>query len=585
VFVFVVAGRSATTDPMQPTTRAATALSLALSLCLTLFTGCGITYRKLAPGTDAKPAKCEPGKQGGTLRLALAFGPLTFNPFVDSTPDTLAVLRKLYGTLLDYDFEKQVVEDSGLATAVSLIDDGKTYRVTLRKCFFSNGSPLLPDDVVFSYEKALKAGSALSDLLKTGVGEERGEAKFRIIDAQTVEIQFNDAISADAAKFVFARIPIVSKANFPTIAEDPTKIACSGPFVVKSFSPNKELRLAANPNYWKVDNAGTVLPYLNEVIYELGVDRKTQSERFAEGKYDIVDYLLPTQVKAAEGQVKVHNAGGSLRVWTLVGNTRLDQTKVDRNRSKHFLNDDFREALSRLIDRKRLASAVLDGHADPCFGLIAPGNTTWYDPNAPRYESNVEIAKAALQSAGYTYRNGKLIDGIGLPVRFKLVVPKEPTAIALGQAIVQDLTSGGLDIVLDEQPMEKWWKLLTTGIFDMILVELQPELPDPIFLQPFVTGSRPYFAEPVITNVQTDLRGYDWFKKIAKDFDQALRQKTVEERRKLYYDFQRRWNEVSPVVHLISEHTIAGVRSNVLNVRLAKFDPAATWNLEELYLK
>ena len=570
---------------MQPTTRAATALSLALSLCLTLFTGCGITYRKLAPGTDAKPAKCEPGKQGGTLRLALAFGPLTFNPFVDSTPDTLAVLRKLYGTLLDYDFEKQVVEDSGLATAVSLIDDGKTYRVTLRKCFFSNGSPLLPDDVVFSYEKALEAGSALSDLLKTGVGEERGEAKFRIIDAQTVEIQFNDAISADAAKFVFARIPIVSKANFPTIAEDPTKIACSGPFVVKSFSPNKELRLAANPNYWKVDNAGTVLPYLNEVIYELGVDRKTQSERFAEGKYDIVDYLLPTQVKAAEGQVKVHNAGGSLRVWTLVGNTRLDQTKVDRNRSKHFLNDDFREALSRLIDRKRLASAVLDGHADPCFGLIAPGNTTWYDPNAPRYESNVEIAKAALQSAGYTYRNGKLIDGIGLPVRFKLVVPKEPTAIALGQAIVQDLTSGGLDIVLDEQPMEKWWKLLTTGIFDMILVELQPELPDPIFLQPFVTGSRPYFAEPVITNVQTDLRGYDWFKKIAKDFDQALRQKTVEERRKLYYDFQRRWNEVSPVVHLISEHTIAGVRSNVLNVRLAKFDPAATWNLEELYLK
>jgi peptide/nickel transport system substrate-binding protein len=570
---------------MQPTTRAATALSLALSLCLTLFTGCGITYRKLAPGTDAKPAKCEPGKQGGTLRLALAFGPLTFNPFVDSTPDTLAVLRKLYGTLLDYDFEKQVVEDSGLATAVSLIDDGKTYRVTLRKCFFSDGSPLVPDDVVFSYEQALKAGSALSDLLKTGVGEERGEAKFRIIDAQTVEIQFNDAISADAAKFVFARIPIVSKANFPTIAEDPTKIACSGPFVVKSFSPNKELRLAANPNYWKVDNAGTVLPYLNEVIYELGVDRKTQSERFAEGKYDIVDYLLPTQVKAAEGQVKVHNAGGSLRVWTLVGNTRLDQTKVDRNRSKHFLNDDFREALSRLIDRKRLASAVLDGHADPCFGLIAPGNTTWYDPNAPRYESNVEIAKAALQSAGYTYRNGKLIDGIGLPVRFKLVVPKEPTAIALGQAIVQDLTSGGLDIVLDEQPMEKWWKLLTTGIFDMILVELQPELPDPIFLQPFVTGSRPYFAEPVITNVQTDLRGYDWFKKIAKDFDQALRQKTVEERRKLYYDFQRRWNEVSPVVHLISEHTIAGVRSNVLNVRLAKFDPAATWNLEELYLK
>lgn len=310
-------------------------------------------------GTDAKPAKCEPGKQGGTLRLALSFGPLTFNPFVDSTPDTLAVLRKLYGTLLDYDFEKQVVEDSGLATAVSLAGDGKTYRVTLRKCFFSDGSPLVPDDVVFSYEQALKAGSALSDLLKTGVGNERGDARFSIVDPQTVEIQFNDAISADAAKFVFARIPIVSKTNFPTVADDPTKIACSGPFVVKSFSPNKELRLAANPNYWKVDNAGTVLPYLNEVVYDLGVDRKTQSERFVEGKYDVIDYLLPEQAKAVEGQAKVRNAGGSLRVWTLVGNTRIDQTKVDRNRAKHFLNDDFREAISRLVDRKRLAASVL----------------------------------------------------------------------------------------------------------------------------------------------------------------------------------------------------------------------------------
>ncbi|MFQ3640259.1 MAG: ABC transporter substrate-binding protein, partial [Chloracidobacterium sp.] len=379
-------------------------------------------------------------------------------------------------------------------------------------------------------------------------------------------------------------IPIVAKANFPTAKDDPTKLAYSGPFVVKASSA-KELRLAANPNYWKVDNAGTVLPYLNEVVYDLGVDRKTQSERFAEGKYDIIDYLLPEQAKALDGQAKIRNAGGSLRVWTLVGNTRIDQTKVDRNRSKHFLTDDFREAISRLIDRNRLAQTVLNGEAKPSFGLIAPGNATWYDPNAPRYEPNVQTAKAALQSAGYSYQDGKLFDGIKTPVRFKFTVPKEPTAIALAQSIVQDLTAAGLDIVIEEQPLDKWWKALTTGVFDMILVELQPEFPDPVFLQPFVTGTRPYFAEATIVNPQLDLRGYDWFKKIARDFNKALQQKTVEERKKLYDDFQKSWNEVSPVIYLVSEHTIAGARSNVLNVRLAAFDPAATWNLEELYLK
>jgi hypothetical protein len=118
----------------------------------------------------------------------------------------------------------------------------------------------------------------------------------------------------------------------------------------------------------------------------------------------------------------------------------------------------------------------------------------------------------------------------------------------------------------------------------MALVEIQPDFPDPLFIHRNILGPQFYFCD-VPLNPIGDMRKGEWYKKIVREFETVVRQKNNSDRKMSYANFQKSWNSICPVFYLISEHTVGGVRSNVLNARIAAFDPAASWNLEELYLK
>ncbi len=561
--------------------RASVCTLLSVAVIATALSGCGHADRKLAQGVDPKVAKCEPGKQGQKLRLAVSSDVTTLNPFADAMPDTLEINRKVYGTLLDYDFEKQAVEDSGIATTVVAEGDGKTYTAQLRKCMFSDGTPIKADDVVYSYTTAFNGESSLAALLKAGGPDFKAVAK----DEQSVSFTFGNGVSPDIAKLILARIPIVSKVNFEANGgskADPAKIVGSGPFTVESVS-TAELVLKANAKYWKVDNAGTALPYVDSVVYQLNVDRKKQSELFAEGKLDVCNFVSPTQLGIVKDTAKVKDAGGSLRVWALIPNTRIDKTKVDPNRAKHFLTGDFRQAFSMMLNRDRLVTAV-GGAAKPSYGIIAPGNATWYDPNTPGYSFNLDSAKKKLLETGYKYEGNLVVDQLRQPVRFTLTYPKGPTTDVLAQSIADDLAAGGITVKLAGETTEKWLKYTNSGVFDMALVEVQPDFPDPLFIHRNILGPQLWFSD-IQFNPIGDIRKATWYNKITQDFDEVVRKKNNSDRKVTYAAFQKSWNEVCPVFYLISENTTGGVRSNVLNSRIAAFDPAASWNLEELYVK
>ncbi len=561
--------------------RASVCTLLSVAVLSAALSGCGHTDRKLTQGVDPKAAKCEPGKQGGKLKLALSSDLLTLNPFADSTADTLEINRKVYGTLLDYDFDKQAVEDSGIATTVVAEGDGKTYTAQLRKCVFSDGTPIKADDVVFSYTTAAAGDSSLATLLKSGGPDFKAEAK----GEQSVALTFDKGVSPDIAKLILARVPIVSKANFEANGgskSSPEKVVASGPYFVKSAS-GTEVVLAANPKYWKVDNAGTLLPYVDEVSYQVNVDRKKQSDLFGEGKLDVCNFISPAQAAGLKDKAKIKEVGGSLRVWALIPNTRIDKTKVDPNRAKHFLTDDFRPAFSKMLNRDQIVKAVGDG-AKPAYGIIAPGNVTWFDPATPNYPYNLEEAKKTLTGLGYKYSGNTLLDQLNAPVRFTLTYQKDPTAEAIAKVLAENLEAGGISLKLSGEAHPQWLKLVNTGIFDMALVEIQPDFPDPLFIHRNILGPQFYFCD-VQLNAIGDMRKGEWYKKIAREFETVVRQKNNSDRKASYANFQKSWNGICPVFYLISENTVGGVRSNVLNARIAAFDPAASWNLEELYLK
>lgn len=572
------------------------------------FSGCDIfrPVRKLAEGIEAKSMSCEPGSQGGTITLALQNGPTTFNPYVDASPDTYEVMRNLYTTLLDYDYAKNKVEDTGLATTVTPGADGQSFSIKVRKALFSDGSSLDAEDVVFSYQACVNPDmdSLLGDLLRTRQDKVVKEPTITKVDGQTLTVKFGGPISPDVARLIFARIPIVSKNSFGAALKSgsardvyglktaPDKIVTSGPYKVASCSAS-ELVLKANEKYYKTDSNGTLLPYLDEVKYLLNLDRKAQSDKFAAGALDACNYLTAEKLKSLKGnnQFLVDDKGGSLHVWALIMNTRYLHSKrlISPVKAFNFAFDKFRLATSKAINRDKLVQEVAGGAAKPAFNIFTPGNTAWFDSTAKTQTYNVTEAKAVLTGEGYKY-TGNELKALGKElVRFSIAYPKDSTAAAIAKQLVADFTALGAEVRATEEKPEVISNYLSAGTFDAVLVELRPEWPDPIFLQPYVTGKRYWAADPEPEGTDMRINFGDpagkWYDDTRTAIDKAVSLRAISDRKAQYNIVQQRWSEVIPVIYLMSENTMTGAKTSLKNLQPAMADPGITWNLEVLCKK
>ncbi|MBX7218741.1 MAG: ABC transporter substrate-binding protein [Blastocatellia bacterium] len=551
--------------------------------------------RKLKDNIEAKNPSCENGKQMHTpLNLALRFGPLTFNPLVDSSPDTLTVTRNLFATLLDYQYDKNRPDDTGLASAVNAEGDGQTYTVQLRKARFSDGTALKAEDVVYSYNAAMNiADSTLSNLLKF----DDKQVDVTAPDEKTVKIKFPVAISSDLAKLIMARVPIMDRVSTEAAAKTsggpagvlsletpPEKIVTSGPYKVKSRSAN-EIVLVANEYYWKQDSSGTLLPFYDEVKYQLNLDRKTQSEKFAKGELDACNSITGEQFKSMSGnnKITVADKGTSMRVWALVLNTRIDRQKVDPNKTKHFFIPGFRWGLSQATNRDRMIQTVAGGAGKPAYNLISPGNATWFESSAKSYPYNMEAAKKWMTEIKYNLVGTELKDPINQAVRFTLLCPKDPEAQAIAKLLTEDYKALGVAMKTDEVPVAQWWKYLNQGVFDATLVEITPDFPDPAFITPYVVGNRLYTVDGPVGNF--DLRKGNWYNEVTRAMNSALKIKSTADRKEQYKLVQQKWGEQIPLIYLFSENMLVGAKTGLGNLRFTNIDPGATWNIEELFVK
>src|SRR5690554_4602191 len=92
----------------------------------------------------------EPGEYGGTLRLALASAPPTFNYYGDLSNDIKLFAQQIFDTLVEFDLETYELVP-GLATSWDISDDGLTYTFHLREgVTWHDGTPFTAADVEFT---------------------------------------------------------------------------------------------------------------------------------------------------------------------------------------------------------------------------------------------------------------------------------------------------------------------------------------------------------------------------------------------------------------------------------------------------
>jgi len=330
----------------------------------------------------------------GTLDPAL-LSPLLIR-LVSTTNDGLTAFKKVGGAE-----GARVVAD--LATSLPQpTDAGRTYTFRLRRGIrYSTGKPVRAEDFRRALERAFELdpfGTALynsiegvdacssrpkgCDLSKGIVADDRaGTVTFRLTEPDP------DLPAKLALPTAFA---VPSDTPSKDIGRRP--LPATGPYMIASYVPGRQLRLTRNPRFREWSRAAQPEGYPDEIVVKLGVPISAQLRAVARGEADFADPTLSgaseiAGLRARYGS-RLHSSPGPIVVYTFL-NTQLapfDDIRV-------------RRALNYAVDREAVVRAFggPDRAAPSC--QILPANYPGYRPYCP-YDRDLAEARRLVAASG-----------------------------------------------------------------------------------------------------------------------------------------------------------------------------------------
>ena len=319
-----------------------------------------------------------------------------------------------------------------LAKSWDWSEDGKTLTVKLVEgAKWSDGVDFTTDDIEFYYNDIVNDSNVKP--LNGASPASYSNGKLTVIDKYSFSLSFETAFP-EAVLYNFAYgnfCPDPAHALKPhhpkyggksyddfrnAFPSDYMNFPSLGAWVVVEHRPDDVVVLRRNPYYWKVDEAGNQLPYLDEMQYRLSTwaDRDIQAvagtgdfsnleqaENYVESLKKAADPASPA--KLAFGPRTIGYSlypNYSVNGW---GEPDANQQAIrELNR-----NLDFRKAISYGLDRQRLGESLVKGpFTTPYPGGLYAG-TSFYDKDSTvYYPFDKDSAKASLAAAGLTDTDG-----------------------------------------------------------------------------------------------------------------------------------------------------------------------------------
>ncbi len=220
----------------------------------------------------------------------------------------------------------------------------------------------------------------------------------------------------------------------------------TGPFTFVSWTPDRDLVLRRNPNYWGRDGEGNQLPFLDELRFMFIKDDKIQFNEFVSGNLS-ESFGIPTEQfpSLVDSSRKLRQAFDKFQLQTtpamLTWYFDFNNVKVP------FNNADVRRAFNYAIDREKIVRFVLQNspYAPAVHGLVPPVFKGYPVESIKGYEFNPAEAKRLLAQAGFP-------EGANFP-QVTLQVYPEPRLNQVAQA-VQEMLRTTLNVKVDIQVTE-----------------------------------------------------------------------------------------------------------------------------------
>ena len=538
------------------------------------------------------------GTRGGRLVSAQRTEPKTLNWLNAADAGSREVLQRLMADLIHIN-RHTLQPESALAKSWRGSADGLHWILELRQGLrFSDGQPFDADDVVFTFQVVLdeRVHSAQRDLLmlddkpiavrKLG----RYRVQFDLPQVYSVTDRLFDGLFILPRHLLESAYKQGKLGQAWTLSTPPAEIAGMGPFRFKEYVPGERITLERNPYYWKVDSAGTQLPYLDEVTFLFSGTEDNQVLRFQAGESDVISRVGPRNFEALEksrrrSDFELVNVGASLEYSFLFFNLGETPQGASPELAAHLAvlrRTKFRQAVSAAIDRESLVRTVYLGRAVALAGPVPPGNRYWINTKLPAPVRNVEGARHLLALDGFRWNaEGALLDPDGRPVEFSILTSNNnQERQQMAQLIQDDLKQIGIRVTLTPLEFRSLLDLVQrTRRYEACILSLagtdadpNPDIPE------WVSSGANHFWNPGQKTPATP-----WEAEIDGLMRRQMVTREYKERKRLFDRVQEILVEYQPVVALVSPNLLAGARKNLANFQPAVLEPYTLWNIEQLY--
>jgi peptide/nickel transport system substrate-binding protein len=419
----------------------------------------------------------------------------SLNPFIIKGVTPPGVREYVYESLMARSGDEPFSLYGLIAQSVEVPEDRSSITFHLRpEARFSDGTPITPDDVLFSHQILKEKGWPYhrSHYGKVAVAEKLGPHSVR----------FTFATSGDREMpLILGLMPVLPKHLLTPESFDRTTLEApvgSGPYRVERIDPGRSVTYRRNPDWWARDLPVTRGRFnFDEIRVEHFRDASSLFEAFKAGEIHVraeddpgrwvEGYRFPA---AIAGRVirREFETGLPAGMTALVFNTRrpiFEDARVRRafmlmfdgawiNRS--LFNGSYQRTQS-FFERSALSShgrpadererALLAPFADYVKPEVLDG--TYSVPGATPAGSNrdsLRLAFLLLKDAGYEVKDGRLVKN-GVPLSFEMLAQtRQQERLMLSYA--RNLERLGIAARIRQVDTAQYWSRLKTYDFDMI---------------------------------------------------------------------------------------------------------------------
>jgi len=373
-------------------------------MVLTACSGSGSTPDKVGPSTTS----ADTSKTRDTLVIAAQSDIANLLPVVEESSFDANVGASLAFPMVDVAFDCSLKKSPALAKSWQWNEDGTVLAMELRDDIkWSDGTPVTPDDIAFTYD--LVADPTVASPRLGYIERMAADGRPKVVDATHIEWHFTQAYDRDT-QMSHVGLELVPKHVFQAAdraslrGNDKANSPLSyGPFRLAKWEPNQQIVLEPNPDFtgppeWR--------PKLSRVIFRVIPEYSTRLLELESGNIDFMEAVRvqdADQLKESHPEIRLVRRG-----WR-------SQDYIGWNLSNPLFADvNVRKALATATNvddmiNKLMTSKTGESYARRSIGTITPALCGVHNDDVTPIAYDLVKAKEMLATAGWTDTDG---DGI-----------------------------------------------------------------------------------------------------------------------------------------------------------------------------